>query len=99
MIRRRKPYSQMNADELRAATTEFDREFVRETFGLPSTQAKASLAEARRKGRTSSGKGSAKVPISVERELLKQADAFARRHRMSRSQIVAAGLRRVLGAA
>jgi hypothetical protein len=99
MIRRRKPYSQMNAEELRAATKEFDREFVRETFGPPTARAKTSLADAREKRRNTNRNGSAKVSISVERKLLKQADAFAKQHRMSRSQVVAAGLKRVLGAA
>lgn len=99
MIARRKSYSAMNTEELRAATKEFDREFVGETFGPPTEKAKASLAHARGKRRSTNLNGTAKVSISVERKLLKQADAFAKQHRMSRSQVVAAGLKRVVGAA
>ena len=96
---REKPYSQMNTRELRAATKEFDGEFVRETFGPPTARAKASLADARKKRRdsNSSRNGSTKVSISMERGLLEQADAFARQHQMSRSQVIAAGLRHMLG--
>ena len=36
------------------------------------------------------------VPVSIERGLLKEADSFARRHKLKRSQMVAQGLRLVM---
>jgi metal-responsive CopG/Arc/MetJ family transcriptional regulator len=42
------------------------------------------------------GKGAKIVPVSIERGLLKDADAFAKRHRLKRSQLVAEGLRLVM---
>jgi hypothetical protein len=98
MISRRKSYSAMDTEQLRAATREFDREFVRETFGPPTPRAKVSLAQAQLKRRKTSQMGPAKVSIRVERALLKQADEFAKQHQMSRSQLVSAGLKRMLGA-
>lgn len=36
------------------------------------------------------------VPVSIERELLSRADAFAQRHKLKRSEMVAKGLRLVM---
>jgi hypothetical protein len=36
------------------------------------------------------GKGAKIVPVSIERGLLEKADSFARRHKLERSQTVAA---------
>jgi hypothetical protein len=36
------------------------------------------------------------VPVSTERGLLKEADSYARRHHLKRSQMVALGLRMVM---
>jgi hypothetical protein len=47
-------------------------------------------------GRPRVGKGAKIVPVSIERGLLKQADAFAREHGLKRSQMVAQGLRLVM---
>jgi metal-responsive CopG/Arc/MetJ family transcriptional regulator len=41
-------------------------------------------------------KGAKIVPVSIERGLLKEADLFAKRHKLKRSQIVAQGLRLVM---
>jgi hypothetical protein len=49
-----------------------------------------------RRGRPTLGKGAKIVPVSIERGLLKEADAFARTHRLKRSQMVAEGLRLVM---
>jgi metal-responsive CopG/Arc/MetJ family transcriptional regulator len=43
-------------------------------------------------GRPKVGAGAKIVPISIERGLLKRADAFAKRHRLKRSQMIAQGL-------
>jgi hypothetical protein len=51
---------------------------------------------ARAAGRPMVGKGAKIVPVSIERGLLKQADSFAKRHKLKRSQMVAQGLRLVM---
>jgi hypothetical protein len=53
-------------------------------------------SEGRRRGRPTIGQGSKLVPVTIERGLLADADKFARRHRMKRSQMVAEGLRLVM---
>jgi hypothetical protein len=47
-------------------------------------------------GRPKIGRGAAIVPISIERGLLDEVDAFARAHRLKRSQMVVEGLRLVM---
>jgi hypothetical protein len=68
--------------------------------GRPLTAADMALhrrARAKaRAGRPMVGEGAQIVPISIERGLLKQADSFARRHKLKRSQLVAKGLRLVM---
>ncbi len=46
-----------------------------------------------RPGRPVIGRGTKSVLVSVERDLLKQADAYAKLHGLKRTQLVAAGLR------
>lgn len=53
-------------------------------------------AVARAAGRPRVGKGAKIVPVSIERGLLKEADSFAKRHKLKRSQMVAEGLRLVM---
>jgi hypothetical protein len=55
---RRMPHTAMTTTELRAATAEFDREFVADTFGPPTPQQRAQDRRARRKrGRPRVGQG------------------------------------------
>ena len=44
-------------------------------------------------GRPKVGRGSKAISLTLERGLLQQADAFAKRHGLSRSQLVAESLR------
>src|SRR5712691_2762676 len=92
MMKRHKPYDRMNADELAKATLEFDRESV-EVPGRPATAAeRRKFNTIRRKmGRPRVGLGSKLVPVTIERGLLKEADQFAKRHKLKRSQMVAEG--------
>ena len=48
------------------------------------------------RGRPIVAKGAKIVPVSVERELLTRADAFAIRHKLKRSEMMAEGLRLVM---
>jgi hypothetical protein len=91
-----KPYWQMTSAQLAAATREFDKEFIADTFGKAPPSAKVQLRRAKRPGRPKIGKGARRVLVTVERGLLAEADAFARRHKINRSQLVAAGLRKII---
>jgi hypothetical protein len=50
-------------------------------------------------GRPKVGKGARTISLTVEKGLLEQADAFAKRHGLSRAQLVARGLRAVIDSA
>jgi hypothetical protein len=50
-------------------------------------------------GRPKVGKGAKTISLTVEMGLLKQADAYAKRHGISRAKLVAQGLQAVLGSA
>jgi|SRR5687768_18172996 len=117
----------MDARELAEATKEFDREFVRDSFGAPPSEALAQLRRAKRRaagskaddrvpgkpltpaqrnrhrrarrnaGRSKPANGSARVLITIERRLLARADAHAKAHGTNRSQLIAKGLKALLG--
>ena len=91
---KRKRYSEMTTSELRKATQEFDREWTGP--GLPGKPLTAVDRDRKARGRPMVGKGAKIVPVSIERELLTQADAFAQRHKLKRSEMVAKGLRLVM---
>lgn len=63
---------------------------------LTPTQRKQWARIQRKGGRPKVGKGAKIVPVSIERELLKQVDSFAKRHKLKRSQMVAEGLRLIM---
>jgi hypothetical protein len=50
-------------------------------------------------GRPKVGAGSQTISLTVERNLLKQADAYAKRLRISRAKLVARGLAAIIGSA
>jgi hypothetical protein len=50
-------------------------------------------------GRPKVGKGARTISLTVERDLLKQADAYARQHGLSRAKLVARGLQAIIGSA
>ena len=63
--------------------------------GKPLTPAQRKLWNGVRgkMGRPKVGQGSKMIPVSIERGLLKEADAYAKAHKMKRSQLIAEGLR------
>ncbi len=81
-----------------AEVAKFDREDL--IPGKPLTAADKALhrraARKAKMGRPRVGKGAKIVPVSIERGLLKDADTFAKRHKLKRSQMVAQGLRLVM---
>ncbi|MGD0464540.1 MAG: hypothetical protein ABSB74_18800 [Tepidisphaeraceae bacterium] len=50
-------------------------------------------------GRPKVGKGARTISLTVENDLLKQADAYAKRHGITRAKVVAQGLQAVIGSA
>ena len=50
-------------------------------------------------GRPKVGKGAKTISLTVEKSLLKEADAYAKRHGISRAKLVAEGLKAVMGSA
>ena len=101
MRRRQKLYDRMTAAELRKATAQYDAELPAAADGLPgrplNTVERKQWQKVRRKmGRPKIGKGAKRVMISLEARLLKQSDAFARKHSLSRSQMISEGLRRLM---
>jgi hypothetical protein len=101
MGKQRKPYDQMTTAELREATKEFDEPFValeKSRSLSPAQRERHRQAKRRRPGRPKVGAGATRVLISVERGLLKDADAYARRHGLTRAAVVAKGLQSLLRA-
>ena len=92
------PYTQMTTAELRRATREFEREFIADTFLPLDAKAKKLDAQARRRGRPRRGKGARMVSVTVEQSILEVADAFARKHHLTRAALIELGLRMVLKA-
>lgn len=96
MIRKTKRFRGMTAEQMAQATSEYDKEDVQPRFGRPP----AKLREAERlvrRGRPVIGKGAQRVTITVERALLDEANRYARSRKLTRSELIALGLRMVMG--
>lgn len=98
---KRKAYEKMTTEELAEATSEYDKPWTGK--GLPGKRLSAAQRAQHRKasvrakaGRPTIGAGAKIVPVSIERGLLMQVDAFAQRHQLKRSQMVVEGLRLVM---
>jgi hypothetical protein len=95
-----KPYWEMNTEELRRATREFDVERNR-LPGRPlnAAQRKEWDRARRKRGRPTIGKGHRVISISIERGLLENTDALAAKRKVSRAALIAEALRSVLAGA
>ena len=92
-----KPYWEMTTAELREATSEFDREFIGDTFGPPTPEQRSRFEKAKRKrGRPRKGMGSKTISVTVEKSLLAKADRLAKKHHLPRAAIIARGLQAVV---
>ena len=97
-MKSRKKYAEMNVRELAEATKQFDEDFAFEK-GKPLTEEdRKRHAAARKRGRPRIGLGAEKVRVTIERGLLRQADAFARSRGLTRSELISRGLRAILAA-
>jgi hypothetical protein len=94
-----KPYQLMTTEELAEATAEFDKEFVCDSFGPMTPEQEAQWRRAQVKGtRRSNGRGLRTISVGVDRKLLAQSDALAKRLGITRARLVARGLKAVLAA-
>ena len=94
-----KPYWEMNLEELREATREFDESMVILRAKKPTKKDLESLARMRRKvGRPRKGQGAKVVFVSIERCLLSEADALAVRLKITRAELIARGLKKMVAA-
>ena|SRR5260221_14627888 len=91
-------YRTMTREQLAAATKAFDREDL-DMDGqtpMPGMQAAHDRVMKRGRGRPVKGHGAVPVQITLERGLLKEVDEFAQAKGMSRSELIALGLRAVM---
>jgi len=84
-----------------AAAREFDQPDYQPRFGkapVPEQRRhdRAIRQAKRRRGRPPIGKGAERIQVSLERSLLAQADDLAEREHISRSELIARGLRLAL---
>ena len=63
-----------------------------------TVESRRALARAASKGRPQIGAGAKRINITVEKTLLSKADAYARRHGLTRAAVVAQGLKRIVAA-
>jgi hypothetical protein len=83
----------------RRSAAEFDEEMVIESFAVPPATERAKWERAlSKRGRPRRGAGATVISISVERGLLERADWTARRLGITRSELIARGLRAALAA-
>jgi hypothetical protein len=97
MSKTSKKYWDMNKSELAAATKTFDQEFIADKSRSMSPKERAAERRARRRGRPRIGKGARKIHITLERDLIKQADRLARQKGMGRSELISRALMAALG--
>ena len=94
-------YGETTAEELDAEVARYDEPFVafRESKPLNKSDRDLLRRAGRKVGRPKIGRVARRVLITVERGLLKKADAYAKTQGLSRSELIARGLRSVLGSA
>ena len=98
--KREKPYWEMNAQELAAATAELNQEFVIDKCAPLSPEMRARWEKAKRKIRRGrNGQGLRMISVRLEEDLLKRSEALAKKIGISRDGLIARGLNAILVAA
>jgi hypothetical protein len=92
-------YGRMTAEQLDRETEIFDQEFVADSAHPLGPVQRAQEHRARRRGRPRVGKGARRVLVTIEGQLLKATDKYAKRHGLSRAALIARGLQSVIGKA
>lgn len=94
---KKKPYWEMNGEELAAATKEYDTSMIIDQARPLNAKERAIWDRMKRKpGRPKTGRGVRVISVSVEKELLSQSDALAKRMKLTRANLIARGLKAVL---
>jgi hypothetical protein len=94
-----KPYWEMNLEELRAATAEFDEEFVEDKFRPLTPEERARWEKIRSGSNPSKGQNGLQViTIRLDKELLDRCTALAKKKRITRDRLIARGLKAILAA-
>src|SRR3954462_4109244 len=88
-------YSKLPVATLDQIASHLDRELIPTKPLTPAMRNQERRAKHKR-GRPVVGEGAEKVLISVERGLLRHADAYARRHNKNRSELFADALRQII---
>jgi hypothetical protein len=95
--RAQKPYWEMNLEELREATKEFDEEFVADESKPLSPEMRARWERAKAKS-PKGDNGEQVIAVRVPKALLDRCTALAKKKRISRDALIARGLKAVLAA-
>ena len=101
-MKKNKPYWEMTTAELRDATKEFDQPLVCDkgkplsATDLDRFRKAKEHAVAAKRGRPRIGHGAARITTTIERTLLQRADSFARNHGLTRAEMIAQGMERIL---
>ena len=94
---KQKTYWELTTEELAEATREFDREFIADTLKPMTPEMRARWEQLKRNpGRPKNGNGAQVISVSVERSLLAESDALARKMKLTRAALIARGLRTML---
>lgn len=90
---KKKKYWEMTPEELEKATQQFDEPFVADK-SRPLTKVEKEQWQKiqNKRGWPKRGLGYQRISLSIERGLLRQATALAKKRRISRSQLVAQAL-------
>ena len=87
---KKKRYWEMTTKELREATRQFDEPFaIRRSRPLTSAEKEEWKEAKRKRGRPKIGRGFQRISLSMERGLLLQVTALAKKRRVSRSKLFA----------
>lgn len=92
-----KPWAQMTADELEAATKGFENIRFEDTRPMTAEEQAVWERTKRGRGRPRSGEGAVRVLVTLEKRLKFAADEYAKRKGMGRSELIAQALRQVIG--
>ncbi len=94
-----KPLWEMNTEELREATKEFDEEFVAGKAKPLSPQMRSRWARAKAKtGKTANGVDLQTIAVRLDKVLVEQCTALAKKKRISRDALIARSLKATLQA-
>ena len=97
--RKLKPYWEMNLEELREATAEFDEEHVEEKFGPLTPEMRARWEIAKAKVPSPKNRNSEQfIAVRLDKKLLDRCTALAKKKRISRDALIARGLKALLAA-